>query len=71
MKKIKFAKYITIIALSLTVLNSSGAFAQTGFDEDVDDEAPVAAPINENIYFGLFGGAFLGYFLLRRREKIS
>jgi len=70
MKKIKFTKQIAIITLCFTLLNSSGVFAQTGFDEDVDDETP-ATPINENIYFGLIGGTFLGYLLLRRQEKIS
>lgn len=70
MKKIKFKKQI-IIALSFMLLNSSGAFAQSGFEEDVDDEAAPAAPINENIYLGLVGGVFLGYFLLRRKEEVS
>ena len=70
MKKIKFTKKIALITLCFTLLISSGAFAQTGFDDNVDDETP-AAPINENIYFGLVAGTFLGYFLLRRREKLS
>jgi len=70
MKKIKFIKKIALMTLCFTLLISSGAFAQTGFDDNVDDET-ATVPINENIYFGLIGGAFLGYFLLRRREKIS
>lgn len=60
-----------MLTISFMLLNTSGAFAQTGFEEDVDDEVTPAAPINENIYLGLIGGAFLGYFFLRRREKIS
>jgi len=70
MRKTKFTKKITLITLCFTLLISSGAFAQTGFDDNVDDETP-AAPINENIYLGLIAGAFLSYFLLRRREKLS
>lgn len=70
MKKIKFTRYTSIIALSFMLLISSGAFAQTGFEEDVNDEAAPAAPINENIYLGLVGGAFIGYFFLKRKERV-
>lgn len=70
MKKKKITKYITLFILIVLLLNSSGAFAQTGFDDNVDDETPRAS-IDDSLYLLLIGGAFLGYFLLRRRGKIS
>lgn len=69
MKKIRYTKQIILFTFFLS-LNSAGAFAQTGFEEDVDDET-ATVPIDNLSYVGLIAGSFLGYTLLRRRKKIS
>lgn len=69
MKKIPYTKQIVFFTFFLS-LNSAGAFAQTGFEEDVDDET-TAVPIDNLSYAGLVAGSFLGYTLLKRRKKIS
>jgi len=69
MKIIKFTK-TAILTLSFILLSTANVFSQDSFEDNVDDET-LAAPIDKEIYLGFIGSVFLGYFFLKRREKIS
>lgn len=64
-------KIFLAIAFFLTVLVSPALYAQTGFEDDVDDETPPEAPINGLLTAGLIAGAFLGYRFLKKGEQLS
>lgn len=61
-----FSKIVLIMFLSF----SSLTFAQPGFDDDVDDEAPAAA-IDTNILLLCGVGAALGIYFLTKKEKLE
>lgn len=61
-----FSKLILFLFLSFSTLT----FAQPGFDDDVDDEAPVAA-IDSGVVLLFVTGIALGYYLLKKNEKIK
>ena len=60
-----FSKIILFLFLSFSTLT----FAQPGFDDDVDDE-PTAA-IDSGIVVLFFTGIALGFYLLKKNEKIK
>jgi len=70
-KKNDLRKIFLAIAFFLTILVSPALHAQTGFEDDVDDEAPPEAPIDGLLTAGLIAGAFLGYSFLKKDEKFS
>lgn len=61
-----FSKLILFLFLTFSTLT----FAQVDFDDDVDDEAPVAA-IDSGIVILFFTGIALGFCLLKKGEKIN
>ena len=62
-----FSKVILFLFLSFSTLT----FAQPpGFDDDVDDETPVT-PIDSDIVLLFSAGIILGFYLLKKNQKIK
>lgn len=66
MKKMK--KFTTLLALLLFFAATPALQAQTGFDDDVDDEEP-QAPIDNLLYVGMLAGTILAYKFLSNKEN--
>lgn len=63
------------IAFVFILLSSTGSFAQwsspPGFGDDVNDEKPVAPlPIDSNILFLSSAAIALGFYLVRKNQKL-
>ena len=71
MKKILlYTTKLFIVALALfAMLAPATALAQTGFEDDVDDESSV--PIDNYIVIAFAGAILLGYSLVRKRENAA
>lgn len=72
MKKIKFIH--TLLLLLFITTATPSVYAQTGFEDDVDDEGRQTTPetpIDNLLLVGLAGGAIIGYTTLRKSGKLS
>jgi hypothetical protein len=58
--------YKTVMLMLFLFLAAPVAVAQTGFEDDVDDE-PADVPAQPYVAAGLMIGAFAGYFLVKRQ----
>ena len=74
MKTIKLNRVITITSVLLLILFSNPIFSQ-GFpadgSDDVNDEVPIASPIDQDIWLGLIGGCLISIYFISRKDKKS
>ena len=68
--KLKINPIHTFLILAIFLFSAPVATAQTGFDDDVDDE-PEEVPAQPFAIAGLMLGAFAGYYLIRKSVSES
>lgn len=65
--KLQNIKNTLLVSLMLAI--SATSYSQTGFDDDVDDEAEV--PVQPFTGAGILAGVAAGFYLAKRHKKIN